>query len=75
MLGLAFLRLPWWATAAAGIFVLVTHALFVDDALERLHRAGVDAVWSSDSIPHPSNRFELGSLLARALRRVVGERP
>ena len=59
----------------AGISVLVTHALFVDDALERLHRAGVDAVWSSDSIPHPSNRFELDSLLARALRRVVVDRP
>jgi ribose-phosphate pyrophosphokinase len=59
----------------AGISVLVTHALFVDDALKRLHAAGVDAIWSSDSIPHPSNQFELGSLLARALRQISGHHP
>jgi len=44
--------------------VLVTHALFADDAFERLRRAGVTEIWSSDSIPHPSNAFALASLLA-----------
>jgi len=56
----------------AGISVLVTHALFVDDALKRLHEAGVDAIWSSDSILHPSNAFELDGLLARALQLIIG---
>jgi ribose-phosphate pyrophosphokinase len=55
--------------------VLVTHALFVDDALQRLHDAGVDTIWSSDSIPHPTNAFELGGLLARGLHRLAAERP
>ena len=44
--------------------VLVTHALFAADAFERLRRAGVTEIWSSDSIPHPSNAFALASLLA-----------
>lgn len=51
----------------ASVAVLVTHALFVGDALERLRRAGVSAVWSTDSIPHPTNRLPLAQLLAAAL--------
>ncbi|HFD79405.1 MAG TPA: ribose-phosphate diphosphokinase [Gammaproteobacteria bacterium] len=56
----------------ASISVLVTHALFVDDALERLRRAGIDRVYSSDSVPHPSNRLPLASLLAGALSQTAG---
>jgi ribose-phosphate pyrophosphokinase len=62
------------ATAAAlrplgpkSISVMVTHGLFVDGALERLSAAGVDQVWSSDSVPHPTNRVALAPLLAQAL--------
>ncbi len=62
------------ATAAAlhplaprSISVMVTHGLFVDSALERLAAAGIDRIWSSDSIPHPTNRVALAPLLARAL--------
>ena len=36
----------------ASINVMVTHALFVDDAQERLKDAGVDQIWSCDSIIH-----------------------
>jgi ribose-phosphate pyrophosphokinase len=50
------------------IDVLVTHALFLEGALARLRAAGVGRVWSTDSIPHPTNRLELASLLAGALR-------
>jgi ribose-phosphate pyrophosphokinase len=49
------------------ITVLVTHGLFVDGALERLAAAGVDRVWSSDSVPHPTNRMALAPILAQAL--------
>lgn len=52
---------------AAGVSVLVTHALFIDDALIQLERAGVTDIHSSDSIPHPSNRLPLAPLLASAL--------
>jgi ribose-phosphate pyrophosphokinase len=52
---------------AARVDVLVTHALFVGDALETLMAAGVSQVWSSDSIPHPSNAFALAADLAGAV--------
>jgi ribose-phosphate pyrophosphokinase len=51
----------------ASISVLVTHALLVDDALERLHAAGVGDVCSTDSVLHSSNRVQLDGLLAQAL--------
>ncbi|MEN8175510.1 MAG: ribose-phosphate diphosphokinase [Pseudomonadota bacterium] len=48
---------------------LVSHALFVGDALRRLAEAGVTDILSTDSIPHPSNRIPLAPLLARALKQ------
>lgn len=55
------------AAGASGITVLVSHALFVDDALARLREAGVDEVCSTDSVAHESNRVQLAGLLAAAL--------
>jgi ribose-phosphate pyrophosphokinase len=52
---------------AARVDVLVTHALFTGDALDTLMAAGVSEVWSSDSIPHASNAFELAANLAGAI--------
>lgn len=51
----------------ASMSVVVTHALFVGDALERLAAAGIKQVWSTDTIPHPSNAISLAPLLAGAL--------
>ena len=53
---------------AACVDVAVTHALFVDDALERVRAAGVREVWSTDCVPHPSNALSVVPLLADALR-------
>jgi len=53
----------------ASISVLVTHALFVDDALSRLRAAGVARIFSTDSIVHTTNRLMLADLLAAAVRR------
>jgi ribose-phosphate pyrophosphokinase len=55
------------AEGAAKISVLVTHALFVDDALARLRAVGVGDVCSTDSIQHPTNKLHLDGLLAAAL--------
>ena len=55
------------ARGTVSISVLVTHALFVGDALARLHAAGIGSVWSTDSLLHPSNRVHLDALLAEAL--------
>lgn len=51
----------------ASISVLVTHALFVGDAEERLRKVGIGHIWSTDAIPHASNALHLEPLLAEAL--------
>ncbi len=56
---------------AASVSVLVTHALFVDDACFRLERAGVSNIWSCDSIPHTSNCLSLAPVLAAGLRQLL----
>ena len=53
---------------AAAIHCLVTHALFADDATHQLHEAGIEQIWSTDSISHPSNVIHLAPLLADAVR-------
>jgi ribose-phosphate pyrophosphokinase len=59
--------------ATASVSVLVTHALFVDDACPRLEQAGVKNIWSCDSIPHPSNCLSLAPMLATGLRQLLNE--
>ena len=51
----------------AGITVMVTHALFIDDAVQRITAAGAGQIWSCDSISHPTNRIALAECLAGAL--------
>jgi ribose-phosphate pyrophosphokinase len=60
---------------AGSVSVLVTHALFVDDACSRLERAGVENIWSCDSISHATNRVPLGPLLAAGLQQVLDPNP
>lgn len=54
------------------ITVMATHALFAGDALARLKNAGADNIWSSDSIPHPTNQIGLSAVLAPALTGLWG---
>lgn len=51
----------------ASITAMVTHALFENDALARVSEAGVDEIWSCDSIRHATNRITLADTLARGL--------
>lgn len=55
------------AAGAASVDVAVTHALFADDALALITAAGVNRVWSTDCIAHPSNAISMAPLLAQAL--------
>ncbi len=55
------------ARRASRVDVLVTHALFLDGAQQRLQQAGVGQVWSTDSVTHGSNVIPLGGLLAEAV--------
>jgi ribose-phosphate pyrophosphokinase len=63
------------AAGAASVDVAVTHALLVDDALQRLHAAGVRHLWSTDSVPHPSNVVSIVPLLAQALSSIKAPQP
>lgn len=55
----------------ADISVLVTHGLFVGDALESLQSLGLKRLISTDSIPHPSNAIELAPLLGEGLLSIL----
>ena len=52
---------------AASVDVAVTHALFAEDALQIILDAGVDEVWSTDCIAHPSNVVNMDRTLADAV--------
>ena len=51
----------------ATITVMVTHALFVGAAQAKILEAGVDHIWSCDSVIHPTNRIRLAPALAQAI--------
>jgi ribose-phosphate pyrophosphokinase len=55
--------------AGAGtIYCLVTHALFPTEVATLLYKAGVERIWSSDSVSHSTNAVHLAELLAAAIR-------
>ncbi len=56
------------AAGALGVDCMVTHALFAGNALEVLEEAGVGSVWSSDTLPHATNRVPLAEVIAQRLR-------
>ena len=51
----------------ASVSVLVTHAFFVDDAMEELKAAGIGNIWSCDSIPHSTNAIPLADTFAEQI--------
>lgn len=51
---------------AKAVYCATTHALFENQATERMHQAGIQTVWSTDSVPHQTNRIPLAGLLASA---------
>lgn len=55
----------------ASISVLVTHALFVGEAITELARANVKHIWSCDTIPHKTNAIQLTNFLATQLQQFI----
>lgn len=51
--------------------VLVTHALFTKSTQDKLKQAGINHIWSSDSIPHPSNKVSIIPLVAEQVKNWV----
>jgi ribose-phosphate pyrophosphokinase len=56
-----------FAAGAESVAVAVTHALFANDAVQKIREAGVQDIWSTDSIPHASNAVSLATSLAEAI--------
>ena len=56
---------------AKRVDVLVTHPLFAQGSIERIRQAGVEEIWSTDSISHPSNCIALTSVIAEAVRSIA----
>ena len=57
---------------ALSIDAAVTHALFGPGALETVRAAGVDQIWSTDCIAHPTNAVSMAPLIAAALADLRG---
>ncbi len=55
------------AAGAGTVDSAVTHALLSEEALRMMRQAGVGDIWSTDSIPHPTNAVSVAHLLAQAL--------
>ena len=56
---------------AKHVDVLVTHALFADNAKEHIIQAGVRNMWSTDSVSHESNVIPLDELLKDAILNLM----
>jgi ribose-phosphate pyrophosphokinase len=61
------------AQGATEIYAAVTHALFCGDAERVIRDAGVKAIWTTDSIDHPTSYIRLDSLLAEAVKALASE--
>jgi ribose-phosphate pyrophosphokinase len=59
------------ARGAASVDVVVTHPIFVDDAVVQIHAAGVRHIWSTDCVAHASNAVSVVPLIAAALGAVA----
>jgi ribose-phosphate pyrophosphokinase len=57
------------------IDVLVTHPLFVENAVDKLLHCGVSAIGSSDSIIHSTNVVYLAPILAETLKNALDYHP
>jgi ribose-phosphate pyrophosphokinase len=55
------------AAGAASVDVAVTHALFAAEAVSQIRAAGVDAIWSTDCITHPTNLVSVVPAVAAVL--------
>ncbi|MDZ7802856.1 ribose-phosphate diphosphokinase [Thiohalophilus sp.] len=55
---------------AGKVDALCTHALYDLEAARMLKQAGIETIWSCDSVQHPSNTVQLAPLLAESLTEI-----
>ena len=56
---------------AQQVCAVITHPLFCDDAEAHIKQAGVQKIWSTDSISHSSACIHLDQLLAQAVKNIL----
>jgi ribose-phosphate pyrophosphokinase len=56
---------------AKDVYAVITHALFCGDAEVHIRSAGVKAIWSTDSIQHPTSCINLDGLLSATLQSIL----
>lgn len=66
-------------SGATQVDVAATHALFVPDADTAMRSAGIASIWTTDTVPHPTNAIRVAALvgaalIGRAARRPAGSR-
>ncbi len=59
------------AAGCKDIYAVVTHPLFCEDAEPFILQSGVKAIWSTDSISHPTACIKLDRLLAEAVEAII----
>jgi ribose-phosphate pyrophosphokinase len=59
------------AEGCLDIYAVVTHPLFCGDAETHIRKFGVKAIWSTDSISHPTACIRLDKLLAKAIQALA----
>ncbi|MDH5328068.1 MAG: ribose-phosphate diphosphokinase [Gammaproteobacteria bacterium] len=51
---------------AASVSCALTHALFDDNIYSKMRQSGIQAIWSCNTVSHPTNRVDITPLLAQA---------
>jgi ribose-phosphate pyrophosphokinase len=59
------------ASGCKDLYAVVTHPLFCEDAEDYILQSGVKAIWSTDSIAHPTACIKLDGLLAEAIQQII----
>ena len=59
------------AAGAQQVYAAITHPLFCGDAEAHILQAGVQQIWSTDSISHQTACIHLDKLLAQAIKEIL----
>ena len=57
------------AAGAKSVDAVITHALFPPDMIASFKAHGLSSIYSTHSVPHPTNAIELDAMFAAALRK------
>ncbi len=59
------------AAGATQVYAAITHPLFCGDAEAHIMQAGVQKIWSTDSVSHATACIYLDKLLAQAISKII----